>query len=181
MFDVESVTVGDVPVVSGLLNGVLTYVTGFVASVALYSLVGTNALARIAFSGLSAGAEFGFVFYGAHLVPVMAEGTQTVNFALDVAGSGELFVLVVAVLLASSGYSMGGKDLLPGDARTSALSGASIMLGYLPLVVFGGLYFTGSTGDVSLSLPLTRVVLLAGLVFPAGLGALGGYAASLTE
>ncbi|MFB6271151.1 MAG: hypothetical protein ABEH83_14500 [Halobacterium sp.] len=179
MVDVEAITVGDVPVLSGLLNGVLTYVTGFVASVALYSLVGTNALVRVAYSGLSAGAEFGFVFYGAHLVPV-TDGTESLNFALDVASSGELFVLVVAVLLASSGYSMGAKDSLP-DATTSTLAGASIALGYLPLAVAGGLYFTGTTGETTLSLSLARVVLLAGVLFPVGFGALGGYAASLSD
>ena len=177
MLDIESVTVEGVPVVSGFVNGVLAYVVGFVASVALYALVGTSVFTRWTFSGLSPGAEFGFVFYGGHLVPI-TNGSRTLNYATQVAGSGELFVLLVAVLLVSTGYSVAGKDTVPTDTRTKVLAGASPALGYLPLAVFGGVYFTGTTDGVALSLSFPHVVVLSGILFPVGLGALGGYAAS---
>ncbi|WP_232701585.1 hypothetical protein [Halobacterium wangiae] len=177
MVDIESVTVGGVPVLSGFLNGVLAYVTGFVASVALYAVVGTSVFTRWTFSGLSPGAEFGFVFYGAHLVPI-TNGSATLNYATQAANSGELFVLLVVVLLVGTGYSLAAADAVPADTRTKVLAGASLAAGYLPLVVFGGFYFTGTTDGVALSLSFPHVVVLSGVLFPVCLGAVGGYVAS---
>lgn len=177
MLNFESVTVDGVPVVSGFVNGVVTYVAGFVASIALYAVVGTNTLTTISFAGLSPGAEFGFVFYGGHLVPI-TDGTQTLNYATQVADAGGLFVLLVVLLLVSTGYNIAAKDAVPDDTRTKVLAGASLVTSYLPLAVLGGLYFTGTTDGATLSLSLPQVVFFAGVLFPAGLGALGGYAAS---
>jgi len=179
MVDTESVAAG-VPVAAGFVNGVLTYVAGFVASIALYAVVGTSAFTRYTFAGLSPGAESGFVFYGAHFVPI-TEGAQTVNYATQVANAGGLFVLLVVLLLLSTGYTVATRDGVPDDTWTKVLAGGSIALGYLPLAVLGGLYFTGTTDGVTLTLSFPEVVLFAGVLLPVGLGALGGLAASVSE
>jgi len=137
MLDIDAPASGDVPVVSGFVNGVLAYVTGFLASVALYSLVGTSVFTRWTFAGLSPVAELGFVFYGGHLVPITG-GSATLNYATQVANAGELFVLLVVVVLTSTGYSVAVKDIVPADTRTKMLAGALPTLGYLPLAVLGG-------------------------------------------
>ena len=179
MLDIDAPASGDVPVVSGFVNGVLAYVTGFLASVALYSLVGTSVFTRWTFAGLSPVAELGFVFYGGHLVPITG-GSATLNYATQVANAGELFVLLDVVVLTSTGYSVAVKDIVPADTRTKMLAGALPTLGYLPLAVLGGVYFTGTTDGVALSLSFPHVLLFAAILFPAGLGAVGGYLASLS-
>ena len=59
------------------------------------------------------------------------------------------------------------------------LPSPSIALGYLPLAVVWSVYVTGTTGETTLTRGLAHAVLLAGILLPAGLGAGGGYGASL--
>lgn len=180
MFDIDDGTVADIPVLTGFVNGVITYVTAFISTVALYSLVGTNYVGTLASREFSAGAEFGFVFYGGHFVPLAGEGGNAgaVNYAFEFAESGVLYTLLVVLLLVSTGYNVAAKDAVPTDVRSKLLAGASIALGYVPLAVAGGLYFTATAPGTTYSLVLWRVVLIAGVLLPVGLGGLGGYAAS---
>lgn len=180
MFDTDGVTIADIPVLSGFLNGIITYVTAFISTVALYSFVGTNFVGTFVSRELSTGSEFGFVFYGGHFVEVATDGASqsTVNYALEFADSGVLYPILVVLLLVSTGYNVASRDVVPGDVRSKVLAGASIAFGYFPLAVVGGFYFTETVAGTTYSLVLWRVVLLAGVLLPVGLGGLGGYAAA---
>lgn len=177
MLDLDSVTVRGVPVVPGVANGVLTYATGIVASFVLFLVTGLSLQGSLGFADLSVVSATGFSFYGGHLVPITwADGSM--NFALEATDGGYLYLVLVALLLVSTGYSLGSRDGVRADGETAVLAGASLALGYLPLAVAGALFFTATQAETSVSLPLLGAVTFAGLLFPAGLGATGGYVAS---
>jgi hypothetical protein len=71
----------------------------------------------------------------------------------------------------------GGGDATADEAT---VDGAAIVAGYLPLAFLGALLFEISQAGTSFSPDIFAAVLLAGIVFPAFLGAIGGYLAGRT-
>lgn len=89
-----------------------------------------------------------------------------------------LFTLVIGIVLAGSGFAL-ARWIAGPDTTTDegTVMGASIVVGYLPLCFLGALLFEVSAGEQTATPDIFGAVLLAGIVFPALLGAVGGYLA----
>ncbi|MFB6179977.1 MAG: transporter [Halorientalis sp.] len=137
----------------------------------------------------------GWVFYNAHNVDIVGTGSvggfsMSKQFSLLARASGNgadgltstvpafLYFLVPAVVLIGAGYvayqRAGERTVETGQA---AALGATITIGYLVMAVLGRFLFTYSAGETvstSATPQLTNAVLLAGLIYPLVLGAIGG-------
>jgi len=172
-----------VPLLAGAVNGALAYVAGLFGALLLYFLLGLRPLFQLGLPMAGRPGFTGVVFahYGGHFVPTVVGG-ETVNFALEVASNGVLYVLLVAVVLGSTGYYLGAADGLTG-LRERATAGTTLVLGYLPLVAASAALVeyrrtptaSGSEADTLLmEVPLGRAVLVAGILLPVLYGAAGG-------
>jgi len=125
----------------------------------------------------------GWVFYNAHFVdteiPALVGGTRSMNFISQADGGslGWLFVLPPLLLFAAgvAAGRFGGAT----DAVAGAKAGALVAAGYLPLAVIGAFLFRFSVGDGAVAPTLVTAVLLAGAVYPAVFGSIGGAISSL--
>lgn len=174
--------------VVGAAAGVVSYVLSYLVVYVTQSgrieegLPGLNLLAELFGSDpISAWQVAGWMFYNAHFVETTAPGalggTQSRNIIMQADGGGFLFV-VVPVLLLVAGVAAGlatGAHTPLGGAR----SGALVAAGYLPLAVVGAFLFRYTAGDVSVAPDIVTAVLLAGAVYPAAFGAIGGAASSV--
>ncbi|MFB6281301.1 MAG: transporter [Haloferacaceae archaeon] len=119
----------------------------------------------------------GWLFYNAHLVgtevPALA-GTRTVNFVAEAGtGSVPLLYLLPPVVLLGAGATAA---VLSGAAavRPGAAAGALVALGYLPAALAGALLVAHRVGPGRVAPDPVAAVAVAGLVYPAALGAAGG-------
>lgn len=123
----------------------------------------------------------GWVFYNAHFVatevPSLAGGARVENFIAS-ADDGSLTFLyaVPVVLLLAAGFAASSL----ADAETpvdGASVGALVVAGYLPLAVVGAFAFRYAVGEGTIAPDPVTAVLLAGVVYPAVFGAVGGAVA----
>ena len=172
----------------GAVAGAAAYLLGYLTVYVTQSgrieegLSGLNFLAEL-FGGdpISAWQVSGWLFYNAHFVetvsPAVFGGTSSRNLLMQAEGAGYLlFVPPVLLLVAglAAGRVAGAETPLDG-----ARSGALVAAGYLPLAVVGAFLFRYAVGDGSVAPDLVTAVLLAGAVYPAAFGALGGAGSSL--
>lgn len=120
----------------------------------------------------------GWLFYNAHFVvteiPVPFGGVRSENF-IAAADEGMLtaFYFVPVLLLLAAGL-VAGRLADADDPIDGAKAGAFVVVGYLPLAIVGALVFGYSVGEGTVAPDLVTAVLLAGIVYPAALGAGGG-------
>jgi len=180
-----------VPLLAGVINGALAYVAGVIGSFVLFVVFGLKPLFEFALSAssLPMTSSVGFAFYGGHFVPVQFDDGSTLNFALDVAESGVLYVLLVTLILTATGYYLGSAEAIRSP-REGAMAGSTLVGGYLPLAAIGTTAFGikrtmqssfGEAETLVMEIPLLRAVVLAGVVVPISLGALGGALAARTD
>jgi hypothetical protein len=161
--------------VAYLLGYLVTYVTqrGVVAD----RLRAFNAVADL-FGGdpIPVWKAVGWLFYNAHLVETTVPGiggARTVNFIADAeAGSLPVLYLLPPVLLLGAGAAVA--LLGDGTPRASALAGALVVLGYLPLALLGAVVVGHPAGGERIGPDLVTAGALAGAVYPAVFGAVGG-------
>lgn len=173
----------DVPVGRSAVAGVLAYLVGYL----LTYLWQVNAV-REAISGLNlllgvlggqrvpAWTVVGWLFYGAHVVPlrIPTPGSSDVVRSI-VGGDGAtslLFVLppLVLVLAGAVAAWWAGADA----PEIGATAGASIAVSYLVLAVVGVFLFRFSIQSFVIGPDLLRSVVIAGIAYPVGFGAVGG-------
>lgn len=168
-------------VASYLLGYLLVYVTqrGGVDE----QLEGFNFIADLFGSDpIPAWQAVGWLFYNAHFVatelPSLVGGVRSENF-IAAGDDGTLTALYVVpvVLLLVAGLAAGrlGNAEDPADG---AQAGALVVVGYLPLAIAGAVLFGYSVGEGTIAPDLVTAVLLAGVVYPAALGAVGGVAST---
>jgi hypothetical protein len=175
--------------VGGAVAGAAAYVLGYLVVYVTQSdqveegLSGINFFADL-FGGdpISVWRGVGWLFYNAHLVdvsvPSLIGAARSVNFVSQADGGAYLFV-VPPVLLVLAGLAAGRVAGAPTPVD-GARAGALLAAGYLPLAVIGGFLFRVPVGDgASVAPDLITAVLLAGLVYPAAFGALGGAVSSV--
>jgi len=115
----------------------------------------------------------GWLFYNAHLVetsiPAFA-GTRTINLLAE--GSAAFYLLPPLVLVAA-GFAVATL----ADAEepgTGGAAGALVTLGYLPLAAVGIAVFSYAVGDGAIAPDAVTAIGVAGVVYPAVFGAVGG-------
>lgn len=175
---------------AGTAGGLVAYVLGYLVVYATQrgrvgeELRGFNVFADL-FGGdpIPAWQAVGWVFYNAHLVatelPAPLGGTRVVNFIAETdAGSLTAMYVVPPVLLFVAGL-LAGRIASATEPTEGALAGGLVAVGYLPLALFGVVAFGYSIGDGTIAPVLLTAGLLAGIVYPAVFGALGGTAGTL--
>ena len=172
--------------VRGAAAGAVAYLLGYVITYAWQAPTVDESLQGINFvADLLGGATVptwkgvGWLFYNAHVVstrvPTMGGGGGMVNF-ISQSEEGALVALyvLVPVLLVLAGVAAaryGNADRV----GTAAASGATVVVGYLPMAVVGALLVAHTFGgDVRIAPDLITAVAVAGIVYPAFFGAVGG-------
>ncbi|MFW6318456.1 MAG: transporter [Halorubrum sp.] len=183
-------TSGTNGIVGGAAAGAAAYVLGYLVAYVTQASAIEDQLAEFnAFADLFGGDPIptwqavGWVFYNGHFVdtrvPSLAGGSQVTNLISQAdGGSLSLLYVVPPVLLLLAGLvasRVAGATAPVDGAKTGAL----VLVGYLPLAVIGALLFRYSVGDGTVAPDLVTAVLLAGAVYPAAFGGLGGAAAAL--
>lgn len=189
----SSVGSDDLPLIEGAIAGAAAWIVGYV----LTALV---VLARIEDSTLGevsdtvgdggSGIDFiGWVFFNSHFVDTVVEadflgfgGSSTASF---IGGDGftPLLYLFPVALLVGSGLAVGRSQGVT-ETPDGAVAGALVVPPYLVLSAVGAVLFRVSTEALGASFSgqpeLLPAVLLAGVVYPAVFGAIGGIVAANT-
>lgn len=178
---------GDRPLVPAAAAGVAAWVLGYLFT---YVLVGSD----VRDSGLNRFVEavegepatyelVGWIFYNAHLVDVVYEGLGGMFMPANVVrGSDDFTPLLFALpplLLLGAGLAV-GRYRGAVEADDGGITGATVVLGYLPLAVFGSFLFEVSAAGTSGRPDLLGALVLAGVVYPVFFGAAGGVLAAIT-
>jgi len=122
----------------------------------------------------------GWVFYNLQFVDVVGSlSTAGVNVTQSLSLVGEVvspvFYLLPPLLLGAAGVAVVRATGVPDEASGAALAGGTVVVGYLPVAVLGAVV-VGVTDPVSVGPDLLSAV-VAGAVYPAVFGALGGVLA----
>ena len=120
----------------------------------------------------------GWVFYNAHFVDTAAGSGAGSAVGGDGGFTALLYVVPPLVLLAA-GLAV-GRASGAGDPAADALSGATVLLGYLPLSVLGVFLFEATVAGTAVGPSPAPGVLLAGVLYPAVFGVVGAGVAALT-
>ena len=177
-------------IVGGAAAGAAAYLLGYLfayvtqAGAVEEQLAGFNLFADL-FGGdpIPTWKAVGWVFYNGHFVdtqvPSLVGGSQLTNLISQAdGGSLTLLFVVPPVLLTLAGLAAsrvaGATEPVDG-----ATAGAFVLVGYLPLAVIGAFLFRYSVGDGTVAPDLVTAALLAGAVYPAVFGAVGGAGATL--
>jgi len=168
---------GSIPLQQGALFGAGAFIAGYLVT---YLLM----MAQVPSDTYEDSFEYaGWLFFNAQFVRIEGDGPATADVltslaATDVIGLPALaFTIIVALIIFGSGYLLTSRLRAPETTTDEGtVYGASIVVGYLPLAFFGALLFETSIGQGNEGTPdIFAAVLLAGIVFPAIIGALGGY------
>jgi hypothetical protein len=189
----QSTSIGDVVqrnLLGGALVGAGAYVAGYVLTFLLVIVDGVEGQGDI-----ETWKAVGWVFYNAHNVDLAFTGsgggaTITESFTLFEEGASNLastvpqfvYFVVPAVALAVAGYVAYQRSATAGlGGAQAAAVGATILVGYLALVVVGRFLFQASGAflgaDLAIAPELGTAVVLAGIVYPLVLGAGGALLA----
>lgn len=158
--------------VRGAIVGVTAFVLGLV--ITLITVGGTAQQAAGAFEPLAeAGGRFvpvwkaaGWTFLDGHFV-----GTTYPGGAVDMVGMASVqFVYLIPVLLLLVAGVVVGVLSAASDPRAGLISGLSVVVGYLPMAVI----FAALLPHANVQPSLLRALVVAGVVYPIGFGAVGG-------
>lgn len=179
-------TVDSATLLRGGVAGVAASLLGYLVTYAWKApavddaLGGINAVAElVGVQAVPTWKGVGWLYLNAHVVatrvPALGGGDRHVNF-IDASDDGSLVLLYVLVpvllVLAGAATARYGRSDRIADA---AASGAAVLAGYLPVAV--GLAFAASHtfgGGVTIAPDPVTAVAIAGLVYPAFFGAVGG-------
>ncbi|KTG08470.1 hypothetical protein AUR64_17455 [Haloprofundus marisrubri] len=189
MTETNSGRVGALTAAGGAFLGAVAYVFGYATTYALTSSEIQNSGAQQLlelFTGESATWKaVGWVFYNAHFVdteiPGLFGASRAINFVAEVEAFPTLLYVLPPVILLVSGVVV-ARSAGVTDAMDGAKAGASVLLGYSLLAVAGTTMFSIPVGQSATAEPdFVAAVLVAGVVYPAVFGTLGGVAASLVQ
>lgn len=165
---------------TGAVGGVVSYAVGYLA---VYMLTASDIqnsfvgrLLEFATGESAAWKVVGWVFYNGHFVDTTVPGllgTSSVNLITEVDAFSALIYVIPPVLLLLAGLAVGRVT----DATTpfdGAKAGAAVTVGYAVAAVVGTFLFAINTGDAAIAPDRVTGILLAGIVYPAVFGALGG-------
>lgn len=187
-----TVDADDLPLKEGAIAGAAAWIAGYVLTALIVLVrIEDSELGDIADSAgdSASGVDFvGWVFFNGHVVDTVIEGSvlgfggsSAVSF---VGGDGftPLLYLIPVALLVGAGLAVGRFHGVT-EVGDGAIVGALVVPPYLALSVVGAVVFRVSAagGGVQFSghPELLPAVLVAGVVFPAVCGAIGGIVAAL--
>ncbi len=177
----------------GALMGAVAYVLGYLLTFLVVSV--SEASGSTGDSPVPGWKVVGWYFYNGHFVnldisgqfPGVAASDLSSLVAASDSATVQLVYLVPVVALLIAAVLLYRQVGPLEEARDAAVAGALVVVGYLPLTLIGAVLtaYTGAIeifgfeiGSVTIQPQLLPAVLLAGLVYPLALGALGGLGAS---
>lgn len=166
------------PLKLGVVFGGAAFLVGYVVTYGLLVVDG-------ALEGIEDSFQYaGWVFFDAQFVEVDIGESATFDSLSALARSDVLsfpaltFTVLIGLVILAAGYFLTSSYMVPGTtADEGTVYGASIAVGYLPFAFLGALLFEAQFVNDSGTPDIFGAVLLAGIVFPALLGAVGGYLA----
>lgn len=171
--------------VGGLIYGVVAFVVSFVITTAyfFYRLddITDGNIDRVLPGEPEA---LGWGFYNVHRTDITAStgGTtvESINY-FDVVDQLDpaIFYVVVAVVLLLAGYVVASRVPDRLSDQEAALSGASLAVGYLPLLAAGTFLFEAEDAGVTVGPELGTTLLFWGLLYTVVCGGVGGYLSRL--
>jgi len=190
METVESTPTERASIAAGAAAGAVAYVVGYLVTYLWQSgsveesLQGYNAI--VDFLGgdpIPAWQAVGWLYYNAHNVafttPALGSGRTAQNLIAD-GNAPMLLYLVPVVLLVLAGFVV-AQYADARDAGSGARAGVTVAAGYVLLAVVGLAAFRYSVGDSTVHVDYALGALLAGVVYPAVFGALGGVLGAVTN
>jgi len=173
-------------IAGGAAGGAVAYVLGYLVVYVTQSnrieetLSGINFFADL-FGGdpIPIWKAVGWMFYNAHFVETVFQigGVESRNFITGADGGAVTLLYVLPPLLLLVAGVVAGRAAGASDPAEGAKAGAFVLAGYLPLAVIGAFLFRYAGGEAAPD--VITAVLLAGAVYPAVFGAIGGAASSL--
>jgi len=126
----------------------------------------------------------GWLFYNAHVVnsdvPGLFGTTSVVNFISRVDAFSPVLYVVPPALLLAAGIVTARRSGL-GSVAEAATSGATVVVGYLPLSIVIAFLVRVPVGQQVAGPDLLTAVLLAGVLYPLVCGAVGGAIAQIAD
>jgi hypothetical protein len=190
MESVESTPAERASIAAGAAAGAVAYVVGYLVTYLWQSgsveesLQGYNAI--VEFLGgdpIPAWQAIGWLYYNAHNVafttPALGSGRTAQNLVADGNASMLLYLVPVVVLLLA-GFVV-ARNVNATETEDGVRAGVTVAAGYVLLAVVGLVAFRYSVGDSTVHVDYAPGVLLAGIVYPAVFGALGGVLGALTR
>ncbi len=189
----SSVDSDDLPLVEGAIAGATAWIVGYVlTALVVLTRIDNSELGEISNTVGDGGSGIdyiGWVFFNSHFADTVVDadflgfgGSSTVSF---IGGDGftPLLYLVPVALLIGAGVAV-GRSVDVTETTDGAVAGALVVPSYLVLSAIGALLFRVSAEAFGASFSgqpeLLPSVLLAGIVFPAVFGAIGGIVAANT-
>lgn len=165
----------------GLGAGVVGYLAVYLAAAGTIRNSAAFGFLEAFGSDLSVWKVVGWLFLNVHgvatVVPGLFGSTSSVNLVQNTSAFSPLLYAVPVVCLLAAGVAAA---VLAGAASPAegAFAGATVAFGYFVVAAVGLFAFTASFGENVVRPDPVTTVLLAGLVAPAALGAVGGAAAA---
>jgi len=173
-----------ISIFGGIFYGVLSVIAGWIGVVALFisrlpsqtdlqNVIGDEYVVEL----------FAWLFYNAHgyndfTVKIVqkssAQGISSppFNYITRLHVGNELhFHLIPAALLFFCGLLLARKCSTP---VSGFVAGASVAIGYAPILIGGSFFFTVTDAGMSFGPELQSTVLIGGLIYPVGVGGLAG-------
>lgn len=173
----------DLPLLEGAVGGVLAYVLGYLvvygwqAPSVRETLSGINAIIElVGGQTIPVWQAVGWLFYNAHAVPLqfpaLGPGSASRSLIGEGGAASVLFIVPPVLLLLLGAGVAWWTDV--DDIAAGAVAGSTILLGYVVLAAVGVFLFRYSIQDAFIGPALARGLLLAGILYPAVFGAIGG-------
>jgi len=164
--------------VGGLIYGVIGFAAAFILTVA-YFFTRIESITRGRGDPVLGNepAALGWPFYNAHGTGITSSvGSESINYLQDIPQLDPLvFNAIPAVILFLAGFAVARRVQEPLSDEASAVAGASVAVGYVPVLAAGTVAFTVEEAGVSIGPELGLSLVLWGLLYSAGAGAVGGY------
>ncbi len=183
----------DLPLIDGAIAGAAAWIAGYLlTALVVLARIDDSELGDISDNVGDAGSGIdyiGWVFFNSHFVDTVVEAgflgfsaSTTVSF-IGSDGFTPLLYLIPVALLVGSGLAVGRSQSV-SETTDGAVAGLFVLPPYLLLSAIGTVVFRVSTealgGSFSGQPELLPAILLAGIVFPAVFGAIGGIVAANT-
>lgn len=184
-------------ITQGAIFGAAAYVVGYVLTFVLFELDGEFDASGLEDIGAGTMEAVGWVFYSAQRIDIerTMEGgggseSETANVIAETSTDLPelLYYLVPVAVLIGIGYLLVDR-VYAAESADAAKIGGSVVAGYLPLTIVGVFLFEaseeatvlGESFSVSMGPELVPAVVIMGVLYPAVLGATGGYLNHATD
>lgn len=123
---------------------------------------------------------FGWAFYNANMVDITVSASgasvEAINYLDRIDKlNGVVFYGMIALMLFISGYSVASRVTDPLTGPEGAVAGASVVVGYLPLLAAGTFLFTTEELGATAGPEVGGTLLLWGIIYSVVFGGIGGY------